>query len=181
MTPFEQAYAFTLKQEGVDVEQGDSGYTVDSGGPTKWGVSQRAYPHLDIAALTLEEAETIYQRDYWTPAHCPEIADSGKPQLALCHFDAAFNMGVGQAARILQRAVGVAVDGIIGPATLAAVTAADETDAINRYLDERARAYRAIAALRPSEAVYLHGWLARCRAVARATGAQIAASFALEA
>ncbi|MBK8754113.1 MAG: hypothetical protein IPL99_21800 [Candidatus Competibacteraceae bacterium] len=39
----------------------------DPGGLTKYGISHRSYPNLNIAGLTLADAEGIYHRDYWLP------------------------------------------------------------------------------------------------------------------
>lgn len=37
----------------------------DPGGLTKFGISQRSYPDLDIASITLDQAKALYKRDYW--------------------------------------------------------------------------------------------------------------------
>jgi len=39
----------------------------DPGGETKYGISKRSYPDLDIANLTRDEAAAIYERDYIRP------------------------------------------------------------------------------------------------------------------
>ena len=38
---------------------------LDKGGETKYGISKRQYPHLDIKNLTKEDAGKIYYRDYF--------------------------------------------------------------------------------------------------------------------
>jgi lysozyme family protein len=127
MTPFEHAFAFVVGHEGgFDETRADpgnwTGGAVGSGElkGTKFGISAAAYPALEIANLTLTDAQAIYKRDYWDRAS----ADRLPPPLALLVFDAAVNNGVGRAARWLQGAVGVRADGQIGPATLAALNAA---------------------------------------------------------
>lgn len=98
----------------------EGGYVDDSRDPgleTKFGISKRAYPQLDIKALTLADAKVIYRRDYWQRCRCDELPEG----VAFDMFDAAVNSGPGQAIRWLQRAVGVADDGVLGPLTLAAV------------------------------------------------------------
>lgn len=90
----------------------------DPGGETNWGVSQRSYPSVDIKNLTRDEAKEIYRRDYWNAARCDEYDSAIGFQL----FDAAINSGIGNAIRFLQRAVGVADDGHIGPVTVRAIT-----------------------------------------------------------
>lgn len=84
---------------------------------SKCGISAAAYPTLDIANLTDDAIALIYRRDY-----LDRICFDFLPlQIALLIADCAVNQGVGAAARILQASVGVAVDGVIGPQTLAAV------------------------------------------------------------
>lgn len=111
MTAFDKAFEILIGHEG--------GYSLDPhdrGGETKYGISKRAYPHIDIANLTLAQAKAIYRNDYWDKAKCSSLP----PDLALLVFDAAVNNGVGAAIRWLQRAAGVVADGIIGPQTIAA-------------------------------------------------------------
>ncbi len=97
---------------------------------TKYGISAAAYPHLDIASLTLDDAQGIYRRDYWDAIE----ADTLPAKIALIVFDAAVNCGPARAAKWLQHAVGASMDGIIGPATLRAIGGAtanpDETVSI---------------------------------------------------
>lgn len=105
----------------------------DPGGETQWGISKRSYPHLNIKKLTRDEAVAIYRRDFWDAVK----ADSFAPAIGFQLLDAAVNSGIVNARRWVQRAVKVADDGIIGPATLAAIKAADHNDVLMRFLGER--------------------------------------------
>lgn len=122
---FDQAFDKLINHEG--------GYIFnphDPGGETKFGISKRSYPHLDIHSLTLADAKTIYRRDFWDRAQCDKLA----PDLAFDLFDGAVNSGIGQSIRWLQRAVGVADDGVVGPLTLASINREDDSSAIRaRY------------------------------------------------
>ena len=89
----------------------------DPGGETKYGISKRAYPNEDIANLTLDQAQAIYQRDYWVPAGCDVVPDAIKFDV----FDTAVNSGVRAAIKMIQGAVGQTTDGILGPLTLQAL------------------------------------------------------------
>lgn len=115
-TTFERIFAVVIGNEG-------GGTVVDNpsdpGGLTRWGVSSRSYPTVDIANLTLDDARAIYKHDFYQPIR----GDDLPPPLALTVFDAAISAGVARATRWLQQALGVSQDGIIGPATLAAVQA----------------------------------------------------------
>jgi lysozyme family protein len=109
---FDEAFEILIGHEG--------GYTPgkgDPGGETKYGISKRAYPNLDIRNLTLAQAKDIYRRDYWNRLKADTLPESIRFDL----FDTAVNSGPGTATRLLQRAVGTAEDGNIGSVTLAAV------------------------------------------------------------
>jgi lysozyme family protein len=79
---------------------------------------------LDIKNLTWEEAKAIYRRDFWDKIG----GDRLKGAAAFAVLDAAINSGITAATKWLQRAVGAKQDGVIGPATLAAIEATDPTD-----------------------------------------------------
>ena len=87
---------------------------------TKYGISAASYPTLDIAGLTPGAATALYRAGYWD-----KIAGDALPgPIAAELFDCAVNQGVGFAARTLQAALHVAVDGVIGPQTVAAAARA---------------------------------------------------------
>lgn len=126
MTAFDQAFRVVVGEEGgftqLPADPGNwTGGAVGRGvcRGTRWGISAASYPGLDIATLTLDDAQAIYRRDYWAAVQ----GDRLPPPLALLVFDAAVNNGVGRSIGWLQRAVGVAEDGKLGPRTLAAVAA----------------------------------------------------------
>lgn len=86
---------------------------------TKFGISAASYPNTDISMLHIDDARTIYRRDFYDRV----AGDKLPPPLALIVFDSAVNSGVSRAAKWLQQALGVPADGVIGPATLAAIQA----------------------------------------------------------
>lgn len=57
---FDKCVEFVLASEGGYVND-----KYDAGGETKFGISKRAYPDLDIINLTIEQAKDIYYKDYW--------------------------------------------------------------------------------------------------------------------
>ncbi len=67
------------------------------------------------------------------------------------------NQGPGRARKWLQVAVGVPIDGVLGPQTLAAVRAALAIDVLTKIDTFRANAYRALADF----PVFGEGWLNR--------------------
>ena len=85
---------FILKMEGGYVNN-----QKDPGGETKYGISKRAYPNVDIKNLTKNDAIAIYYRDYWL--RCG--ANNFPFPLAACVMDTAVNMGVGRAKQFLRQ------------------------------------------------------------------------------
>lgn len=79
-----------------------SGGKVGAGkqGCTKFGIATNSYPNLDIRHLTIAQAATIYEQDYWKPLRLSQFKSQG---LATEIFDTAVNCGVGTAARIVSR------------------------------------------------------------------------------
>lgn len=132
MTAFDVAVAEVLRHEGGDVDD-----PRDAGGRTRFGISARAYPTLDIPGLTREDAIAIYRRDYWIPTCCDRLP----PALALAVFDTAVNMGRDRAARLLQETLRVTVDGAIGPKTITAASLAPMPWILADFLARRMHAY----------------------------------------
>jgi lysozyme family protein len=156
MDRYEDAIHTILANEG--------GYVFDSadpGGETNYGICRRQYPHLNIPALTREQAREIYRRDYW---FCDSIHDQA---VATKLFDMAVNMGRNTAVRLLQRALlalgntAVITDGIFGPATLALTNASPADLLLAALRHQAADRYRALVEKNPKLLKFLHGWLAR--------------------
>lgn len=115
MDAFERAFCETLSFEGEY-----SNNPEDPGGETKFGISKRSYPDIDIAALSFEQAKKIYREDYWDALNLNEIQNYG---IASEIFDTAVNMGRRNSVKIAQRALNflgedLIEDGIIGPRTI---------------------------------------------------------------
>lgn len=121
-----------LKHEGGYVNDPN-----DPGGETKYGISKRAYPAIDIANLTESQARKIYTNDYYLKARCEQLPVG----VDLVVFDMAVNAGVKRAIQLLQTLVGCDADGIIGPNTLKAVREWNG-DVITGYTVARINYYR---------------------------------------
>ena len=155
---FEKAFAYVIQNEG--------GYVFDkndSGGETKFGITKRSYPSLNIKDLTLEDAKKIYYRDFWQKGKFEEISDD---LIATQLFDLSVNLGIRPAVIVLQRAlrsVGKTVqeDGLMGPETLLATLNSDTRCLLAAIKSEAAGYYRQIAAKNPSKQKFLKGWLNR--------------------
>ena len=129
-TSADEAINRVLEREGGFVDD-----PADRGGRTNFGISQRAYPDLDIANLTRDEAARIYKRDYWDFIGADDLPENIR-EIA---FDTAVNQGPGFARRALIRSEG-------DP---------------QRYLDLREERYREIVERDPSQERFLTGWLNR--------------------
>lgn len=127
----------------------------DTGGETKFGIAQNKNPDICVETLTMVDAQKIYFERYWLAAKCDRIASP----LSLLHFDTAVNMGVGAAAKLLQTALGLVADGVIGPKTLAAIAAIkDPSELCTKYLNLKQARYDAIVKANPSQAKFAKGW-----------------------
>ena len=121
---FEDAVSVVLSHEG-----GYSNHPEDPGSETKYGISKRQYPNLDIANLTIEKATSIYRIDYWNASGAHLLPES----LRLMVLDCSVLQGVPTAVRFVQRCLGVKADGHIGPITRAAIADLDEMDFLDKY------------------------------------------------
>ena len=146
-TPFDRAAAFVLGEEGGNKI---TDYPDDPGGLTHWGIALRFHPELtrqQLIDMTRDQAILIYRDSYWIPGECPAMPDP----VSIAHMDACINLGIGDAARVLQSAVHVPVDGEIGPITLGAVDASAPLNVCERVIDARWEWY--LARARVSETV----------------------------
>lgn len=153
-----QAINFVLKMEGGSAFENDPD---DPGGETRFGISKKAYPNLDIRKLTLEQAVELYHRDYWIPCRCDDLPTA----LSISVFDCAVNQGVSIARRLLQMALDVTVDGHIGPITLAAAAKAGPYR-VKRFLAERMAHYCRVILAKPNLVVFAVNWSNRVLSLA---------------
>lgn len=122
-------------------EGGYSNHPKDPGGVTLEGVIQRVYDGYrkgkgkPLKALTASmrntaswkaERNEIYRIQYWNKVRGDELPSG----VDLVVFDGAVNSGPVQSIKWLQRALGVTADGAMGVATMAAIDACDDHDAL---------------------------------------------------
>ena len=156
---FRYAVEVVLRHEGGYVYD-----PVDPGGETKYGISKRSYPNLDIKALTKEQAIEIYRRDWWDRYGYDRIEPL---EVAAKVLDMAVNMGPDAAHRCLQRALhacgrrDVIIDGIIGPQTVGAANSVPPEALLAALRSEAASHYRMVAFEHLELRRFLAGWLNR--------------------
>ncbi|MCP4379812.1 MAG: glycoside hydrolase family 108 protein [Hyphomicrobiales bacterium] len=133
---FPRALPLVLKHEGGFVN-----HPKDPGGATNKGITLATFRRYvkangivsDLKKLTIEQAGTVYRRQYWDQVHGAELPDG----VDYTVFDFAVNSGPSRAAKYLQSVLGVSKDGRIGPATIAAARKLPAGDIINRLCDAR--------------------------------------------
>ena len=164
MTAFDKAFDYTMEWEGGPKMTNDPD---DPGGCTRFGISKRSHPDVDIENLTEEGAKTLYALGYWGGVNGNLLAEkSGR--LAIKVFDAGVNLGTVRAVRFLQEVLNgmdgvsprLTEDGRLGPGTLAALDQVDEYSVLELYALRLEKYY--ISLDKPK---FLKGWLRRARAL----------------
>ena len=141
----------------MSIEGGFVNHPHDRGGKTKFGISQHAHPDIDIATLTIEQAQDIYLADYWHANQCGEMP----LPVGFALFDAAVNHGNTQAVKMLQQALGVTQDGIVGPITLQKTYLVNYAKIVHDLSVIRARFYYALVRSDSTQEHFLNGWNSR--------------------
>ena len=155
---FKKAFNYVLKNEGGYVNS-----SADPGGETKYGISKRSYPNLNIRQLSLKDAQKIYFCDYWLKGKFEQIPDEN---VASQLFDLSVNLGIRATTIVLQRAlrsvgINVVEDGLLGAQTLSGVIFSKPSNLLAAIKSEAAGYYRLIAAKNPQQQKFLNGWLNR--------------------
>lgn len=179
---FSIAHKFTLSWEG-----GETDDAADRGGFTKFGVSTAFLTDIastqagrdvlermgvilpvnrnTIRNLTESLAASLFRWQMWDALKLDLIPL--RPAIVI--YDAAVNSGPKQSVRFAQRGYNACVaygqpldtDGIMGPATRKAMQQADTDKILMAMLDQREQFYRDLVAAKPSQEVFLAGWLNR--------------------
>ena len=156
-----------LEREGGDKITYDK---TDRGGTTKYGISKRSNPDVDIENLTEDEAVLIYLKKYWVPSKASDMPEA----LQDMYFDMVVNFGQRRAVKILQEAcnhkigrntskdvIMLAVDGLIGPKTLKASKSLEK----DRLMAFRIFHYSKICIKNDVMMKYYYGWVRRATSI----------------
>ena len=145
-------------------------HPADRGGWTKYGISERAHPGVNVRQLTLMQAVAIYREKYWDALGLDAIEDQ---DVATEIFEQAVNFGVEKAVQHVQYALNALghatkVDGVLGPITRGIVNAIVTSPRPHRRRallvalnGEQYLAYKEIVRFDPTQLTFMHGWLRR--------------------
>ena len=154
---FDTALAHVLKSEGLWSDN-----PKDPGGATMKGITFAVFkdwkrnPHLtkdDLKNISDQDVHDLYKQLYWDKVHGDDLP-AGVDYAA---FDAAVNMGVGRASKLLQEAVGVTADGVIGSGTLQAIQKANTRSILENFAAEKTAFYKSLSTFD----TFGKGWLNR--------------------
>lgn len=133
----------------------------DPGGETKFGISKKSYPNVDIKNLTIAQAAEIYKKDYWNPKY----GELRNIQLAFKLFDLGVNMGVKTVIKILQHTLRfyfncnyVIEDGIFGHMTLQECNNLKQDDLYKQFIKAVEHHYDMLCINSPKLLKFRKGW-----------------------
>lgn len=175
---FDEMFEYVIKWEGERYVNDPD----DAGGETKYGITKRSFPRVDIEKLDKNQAKEIYRDFFYEPnkkifdivCHFDKTQELCIKQLKIELFDAMVNLGIQSASKLFQRSLNVfssvqlEVDGFIGHQTKMFWQSL-----IKEYLSQallyvfreaRAGYYRLIISKSPSQKKFLRGWLRRAYA-----------------
>jgi len=156
-------------------EGGWSDNPADPGGATMKGVTLAVYqawksnPHIskeDLRNISDQEVADIYKQNYWDKVKGDDLPSG----VDYAVFDASVNMGVGRASKLIQTAVGVPADGVIGNQTVQAIKSANPTELIDKFSAEKDAFYKSL----PTFGTFGKGWLNRVAQVKTTSESMIA-------
>lgn len=164
---FEHALSYLFQDEGKTFTNNP----MDPGGPTKFGITLKAYEShmghpitaLDIELMTEEAAKDFYEVRYWAPLRCGQMASQG---IAICIFDTAVLYGQYTAIKTAQMAVSLCganlkFDGLMGDKTLEALNTASCIEFVSHYRDLIMDRIGHLIVVDPTLEVFRKGWTNR--------------------
>lgn len=164
------ALAEILRHEGGYVD-----HPSDPGGATNMGITRKTLarwrrinpwwqlPKLEVKSLSRTEAKAIYKALYWDRIGANKLP----PGIDVAIFDFAVNSGPNRAVKVLQRVLGVAADGIVGPKTLATLDGLASRTRISEIVKMVGKQRMSFLRRLRTFSVFGKGWTRRVRAVER--------------
>jgi lysozyme family protein len=164
LSNWEKSFEMVIAHEGgFTNDQRDKGNHLPDGreGCTMWGCTQAVWEKYvghevtqdDMKALKKEDVKPIYKRDYWDAVRGDDLPNG----VDYAVFDFAINAGPFAARKMIQKALRVNPDGVIGPATLQAIKDANGLDLLKKFSNNKEEFYKSLSNFE----VYGKGWLKR--------------------
>lgn len=147
----------------MDIEKGYSNRKDDYGGETKYGITKKSYPSLDIKNLTIEKAKDIYYKDFWLKYHLDKVTSAMvATQLLLI----VVNLSPLSSGKVVQNSIirlgtKIAQDGIIGMNTISMVNQFPEIIISDSIRIELVNFYIGRVTMDVTQKVNFEGWIRR--------------------
>jgi len=149
----------------------------DPGGETVYGISRKHFPKWEGWSLVdklknqgnlkynlshnekiLELVYSFYKKEFWDKLKLDNIDNYEKQKVIM---DTAVNAGVSRAIKFTQSALGVVVDGILGPISLENLKNIDEELFVNKFKIKRIEFYTNLVSKNKKLKIYFYGWIRR--------------------
>lgn len=155
---------FILRWEGGFVNDPD-----DAGGATNKGVTIATFRHFYGSNATVEQLKQItdeqwlhiFKTGYWDRWRADEIENQSIAHIVVDWVWASGVYGITG----VQKILGVAVDGIVGPKTLAALNSRQPRDLFYQIRDARIAFIDDIVRRKPTQKKFLRGWTNRIMSI----------------
>lgn len=135
----------------------------DRGGRTAWGIDERSHPEAwRHGPPSSTDAKVIYAKQYVQP-FAPLVEAGLDERVRIALVDDAVLSGVPTAIRTLQQVLGVTVDGVIGPETVAALSQYQDENGwlLVQLVKRRAHRLARIVERDHTQARFIVGWIDR--------------------
>lgn len=158
---FEKLFDYILKVEG-----GYSDDKHDKGGKTRYGIieseARRHGYKGKMSELPLSMAKDIYKKDYYDKNRLEELKDD---RVALSILDWAVNSGTTGIKKAQSTANDLGaflnIDGVVGSKTIEAINKITPEKFLVLYHTKQRRFYESLAERKPTQRVFLKGWINR--------------------
>jgi murein L,D-transpeptidase YcbB/YkuD len=165
MADFKTAFEYTMNFE----DRARSGVVTEepNGAKARLGINSKYNPDMPAefwtcpVAQALEIAAIREEARYWKPLKLDQVKDQA---VANKLFDEGINASIREAGLLVQRALGIKQDGVIGPQTISAINSAEPIQLLTKLRAESKAYYEAICAQHPNLSKWLHSYLVRAAA-----------------
>jgi len=155
-------YGFDAATKRLLEREGGNTLVTDSGGLTRFGISQNAHPDTNITDITEQQSIDIYRTQYWPS----DLDDFPRVQEKL--YDLRVNAGP-RSNRWLQSSINklggdIKVDGHLGPLTLKAMGTVDQGQLFKALQERQIEYYNHLIKVNPAKyKQYYNEWMHRSK------------------